>query len=126
MRSIEIYLDYLKKRDCYNNAREAEIQRIIDAVIEEQYHKKMETRRREQVQRKQLFCVRRFRKHMKSSLHKLSPLTMHVSYYFDISIEFRFFIEVIFFILPLNQANIIYFSSKKFVLVSICVSKSRL
>lgn len=57
MRSINIYLDYLKKRDCYGNSREAELQKVIDAVIEEQYLKVNEARRKEQAQRKQLFCV---------------------------------------------------------------------
>lgn len=61
MRSITVYLDYLKKQDCYNNSREAELQKIIDAVIEEQYIKVNETRRREQAQRKKLFCVSIFR-----------------------------------------------------------------
>ncbi|OXA63043.1 trichoplein keratin filament-binding protein [Folsomia candida] len=56
MRSINIYLDYLKKRDCYGNSREAELQKVIDAVIEEQYLKVNEARRKEQAQRKQLFC----------------------------------------------------------------------
>lgn len=56
-RSIDIYLDYLKKRDCYNNSKEAELQKIIDAVIEEQYVKVSAARRKEQAQRKQLFCV---------------------------------------------------------------------
>lgn len=57
MRSIEIYREYLRNRDCLANTKEIELQKIIDNVIEEQYQKVNETRRREQAQRRQLFCV---------------------------------------------------------------------
>ncbi|CAL8138338.1 unnamed protein product [Orchesella dallaii] len=56
MRSIEIYREYLRQRDCLANTRDLELQQIIDNVIEEQYQKVNETRRREKAQRKQLFC----------------------------------------------------------------------
>jgi len=54
MRAIEIYRDYIQKWDCLANSRELKLQRIIDEVIEEQYHKNNATRRKEQAQRLQL------------------------------------------------------------------------
>ncbi len=57
MRAIETYRDYLRKRDCLENAKEEAVQRIIDGVIEEQHEKTMASRKREHDQRRQLFQV---------------------------------------------------------------------
>lgn len=75
MRSIETYLEYVNKQQHVNAKKDAELQKVVDQLIEEQYIKVNESRGKEQEKTAKLLVVRKsvFHKFYLYLLQKVKP-----------------------------------------------------